>query len=68
MELDKENLFKQVYPDVVCLSVLNAAENGVDHSLLGVELQKYFYISFDMNEMQVNFERMNCDAIWNYNI
>nr|XP_027071980.1 aspartic proteinase nepenthesin-2-like [Coffea arabica] len=68
MELDKENLFKQVYPDVVCLSVLNAAENGVDHSLLGVELQKYFYISFDMNEMQVNFERMECDAIWDYNI
>ncbi|XP_027174587.1 aspartic proteinase nepenthesin-2-like [Coffea eugenioides] len=68
MELDKENLFKQVYPNVVCLSVLNATENGVDHSLLGVELQKYFYISFDINEMQVNFERMNCDAIWDYNI
>ena len=66
MELDKENLFKQVYPDVVCLSVLNAAENCVDHSLLGVGLQKYFYISFDMNEMYVNFERMECEYFNNW--
>ncbi|XP_027174595.1 aspartic proteinase CDR1-like [Coffea eugenioides] len=66
MELDRENLFKQVYSDVVCLSVLNVAENGVDHSLLGVELQKYFYISFDMNEMPVNFERIECEYFNNW--
>ena len=51
---------------MICLCVLNAAENGVDHSLLDVKLEKYFYISFDMNEMQVNFERMECEYFNNW--
>ncbi|XP_027174649.1 aspartyl protease UND-like [Coffea eugenioides] len=63
LNLGVESLFTLLQPNLTCLNVVDAYLKDLDHSLLGVRLQQYHYVSFDVQNKQVGFRRMDCRAL-----
>lgn len=63
MELSIEHLFHQLTPKRFCLAVLPLESTiGASIGILGNMMQQFFYISYDLKEMALAFESLDCKS------
>ncbi|XP_057547602.1 aspartic proteinase CDR1-like [Amaranthus tricolor] len=59
--MDVSNLFLQVGNEMFCLAVLPSPVEGV--SVLGSLFQQYYSVGYDLGEMLVSFQRIECEVL-----
>nr|XP_027072013.1 uncharacterized protein LOC113696828 [Coffea arabica] len=63
MRLDKGNIFTQSGQNLVCLNVVDASQESLGSSLIGVNLQQFHYVSYDILNKEIGFMMMDCRAL-----
>ncbi|KAG5597041.1 hypothetical protein H5410_038273 [Solanum commersonii] len=68
LKFDAQNLFRQDETDYFCLSVQSTDSDWLSQklpfSILGIWVQQFYYIAFDINMMRMSFTKIDCDILY----